>query len=68
MTYKQCIDFTVAVDLAVDDEALYHRLSALQTFEDCAELIKALHVSELVHYGEYPSATVSQAMGRVATA
>ena len=67
MTYKQCIDFTVAVDLAIDDEALYHRLSALRTFEDCAELIRALHASELVHYGEYPSSAVSQVMGRVAT-
>jgi hypothetical protein len=57
-----------AVDLVLDDEELYHRLSALRTFEDCAELIRALHVSELVHYREYPSSAVSQAMGRVATA
>ena len=64
MTYKQCIDFTVAVDLAVDDEELYHRLSALQTFEDCDELIRALHASELVHYGEYPSATISRRAAR----
>ena len=64
MTYKQCIDFTVAVDLAVDDEALYHRLSALQTFEDCDELIRMLHVSELVHYGEYPSSAVSRRASR----
>ena len=68
MTYKQCIDFTVAVDLAVDDEELYHRLSALQTFEDCDELIRALHASELVHYGEYPSSAAGRVMGRVATA
>ena len=53
-----------AVDLAIDDEELYHRLSALQTFEDCAELIRALHVSELVHYGDYPSSAVSRRVAR----
>jgi hypothetical protein len=57
-----------SVNLAIDDEALYRKLAALRTFEDCDELIRALHVSELVHYGEYPSSTVSQAMGRTATA
>jgi hypothetical protein len=48
-----------AVDLTLDDEELYHRLASLQTFEDCAELIRALHASELVHYGEYPSSAVA---------
>jgi hypothetical protein len=57
-----------SIDLAIDDEALYRNLAALRTFEDCAELIMMLHISELVHYGEYPSSAVSQVMGRVATA
>ena len=62
MTCKQCaaIDRIRGLDLALDDEELYHRLSALQTFEDCAELIRALHVSELVHYGDYPSSAVKE--------
>ena len=51
-------DFTV--DLVLDDEELYRKLAALQTFEDCDELIRALHASELVHYGEYPSSAVSR--------
>jgi hypothetical protein len=53
MTYKQCVTTDFAVDLALDDEALYRNLAALQTFEDCDELIEMLHVSEFVHYGAY---------------
>jgi hypothetical protein len=60
MTYKQCVTTDFAVDLALDDEALYRNLAALQTFEDCAELIRMLHVSELVHYGDYPSSAVKE--------
>jgi len=67
MTCKQCTQAAKSVNLALDDEELYHRLSALRTFEDCAELIRMLHASELVHYGDYPSSAVSRAMGRVAT-
>jgi len=68
MTCKQCVATSTSVNLAVDDEALYRNLAALQTFEDCAELIRMLHVSELVHYGNYPSATVSRVMGTAASA
>jgi hypothetical protein len=65
MTCKQCVMFAHTLDLAtldliLDDKELYHRLSALQTFEDCAELIRMLHVSELVHYGDYPSSAVKE--------
>ena len=60
MTCKQCtaIDRIRGLDLALDDDMLYRKLAALQTFEDCDELIRALHASELVHYGEYPSSAV----------
>ena len=68
MTCKQCVATSTSVNLAVDDEALYRNLAALQTFEDCAELIRALHASELVHYGDYPSSAAGRVMGRVATA
>ena len=64
MTCKQCVTPAKSVDLAIDDEALRRNLAALQTFEDCDELIRALHASELVHYGEYPSATVSRRAAR----
>jgi hypothetical protein len=60
MTCKQCTATAKSVNLAVDDEALYRNLAALQTFEDCAELIEMLHVSELVHYGNYPSSAVKE--------
>jgi hypothetical protein len=69
MTCKQCIAATHTLDLAIDDGMLYRNLAALQTFEDCAELIRMLHVSELVHYGEYPSSAVSRITDdRMATA
>jgi len=64
MTCKQCVTHAKSVDLAIDDEALYRNLAALRTFEDCAELIRMLHASELVHYGEYPSSAVSRRAAR----
>jgi hypothetical protein len=60
MTCKQCTAAAKSVDLALDDEALYRNLAALRTFEDCAALIEKLHVSELAHYGDYPSSAVKE--------
>jgi hypothetical protein len=53
MTCKTCTAAAKAVDLALDDEELYHRLAALQTFEDCDLLIENLHWSEVERYGAY---------------
>jgi len=64
MTCKLHTLVAKSVNLAIDDEMLYRNLAALQTFEDCAELIEMLHISELVHYGEYPSSAVSRRAAR----
>jgi hypothetical protein len=52
-----CTEAAKAVDLALDDEALYRRLAALKSFEDCDLLIENLHWSEVDRYGEYASHT-----------
>jgi hypothetical protein len=53
MTCKNCTEAAKAVDLALDDEELYHRLAELKTFDDCDTLIENLHWTEVEHYGEY---------------
>jgi hypothetical protein len=53
MTCKSCTEAAKAVDLALDDEELYHRLAGLETFEDCDALIAQLREDEIDHYGEY---------------
>ena len=53
MTCKTCTAAAKSVDLALDDEELYHNLAALQTYTDFANLIAKLESSELAHYGAY---------------
>jgi hypothetical protein len=63
MTCKQCTAAAKSVDLALDDDMLYRELAALRTYGDYANLIAHLEMSELAHYGKYPSSAVSQVMG-----
>jgi hypothetical protein len=55
MTCKCCTEAAKAVDLALDDEALYRNLAALQTFDDCDALVVQMQLSELAIYGGFAS-------------
>jgi hypothetical protein len=55
MSCSCCTKAAKAVDLALDDEALYRRLAALKSFDDCDTLIEQLVAAENAHYGEYPA-------------
>jgi len=53
MTCHACTKAAKAIDYALDDEAFYHQLAALQTYGDYANLIAELEASELAHHGAY---------------